>query len=1099
MINNSNKHLKTHTVSSAEDTAAVVTLEFFFRSDGRINTNFFKNDKWPNIDGNFEFVSNPDVSRQPLKNFFVQIKGTNNYSENDGIIKYYLKDLAFLDYICSDVTLDPGILFVVLCPAKRGQERIFWKYISIDFLNSVDLNKKSVTISFSLDEEIFNTEESINGFCKKLEKIVNHHSFVNRLSSKSFSRSEIDRIINVCDKQIVENIDMIDTINLTREDVAQRILPRLYDLCQSALLLNSLKLGSKNPNLQLAWEQAMLSVDTKYLARFLKGLKYLDHRIPEEGQSERLILKYYNFLWQIRRFLKKEYGIYILSNLEKIPLEKDELDSKYYEAVANAISSTNISCQKLSNSRFYITKKKPFFVENEIYYEITLQLADIYATKYNRITAYTKENLLTNYSIQIGYVETDINLWEIKSEIKIITNWKVSIAPTCLNKLGKILNIKIKLSAQYKEYSALMEFLTRTGLNFLELIDFQELPFSKIVDSIYEKTSTSYFKNVLNKLNLYYSKSSSKFGRNTVRYLLLKLKEEHLINVMPRTSFQKTLVEDLYLSSACYPFEKNPFISNLPHTATTLEQNIKFIIDVTGEDDLRIVKPYLNIKKKIQQTGEIFFELKSIGSKEEIKAYNDKLDAWEIKKGYQINIENDIVSIDSYEKNTISILKNLIKFSQTGNKGQKEFNLSFLKNNSINFEDEMKKRALSDVFVDSHLILIYGAAGTGKTTLINYISNLMAGKRKLFLTKTHTAKQNLKRRIDNPGADADFISIDSFAHKVSLPDYDIIFVDECSTIDNRIMCEFFKKINPETFLVLAGDVHQIGSIDFGNWFFYAKDIINKKGANVELLNTWRTQEQSLISLWDEVRKKESLITEKLAIDGPFSDNIGENIFKKEENDEIILCLNYDGKFGLNNMNRYFQNSNNNKKAVYWQEWKYKVGDLILFNESQRFSILYNNLKGKIVDIDKSNEKITFTIDVATNLTESDCSKEGLEFIAAKEGTTTIRFAVFAYDNIIDEEKEELRMLSVIPFQLAYAVSIHKAQGLEYDSVKVIIPKSSSEKITHGIFYTAITRAKKKLKIYWSSEVMNEVINGFIEEEPSRRSFDIIYHKLFSTN
>ena len=38
MINNSNKHLKTHTVSSAEDTAAVVTLEFFFRSDGMINS-----------------------------------------------------------------------------------------------------------------------------------------------------------------------------------------------------------------------------------------------------------------------------------------------------------------------------------------------------------------------------------------------------------------------------------------------------------------------------------------------------------------------------------------------------------------------------------------------------------------------------------------------------------------------------------------------------------------------------------------------------------------------------------------------------------------------------------------------------------------------------------------------------------------------------------------------------------------------------------------------------------------------------------------------------------------------------------------------------
>jgi len=70
--------------------------------------------------------------------------------------------------------------------------------------------------------------------------------------------------------------------------------------------------------------------------------------------------------------------------------------------------------------------------------------------------------------------------------------------------------------------------------------------------------------------------------------------------------------------------------------------------------------------------------------------------------------------------------------------------------------------------------LIYGAAGTGKTMLINYISNLMAGRHKLFLTKTHAALQNLKRRIENPGVSADFVSIDSLTKKVDLPDYDII-------------------------------------------------------------------------------------------------------------------------------------------------------------------------------------------------------------------------------------------------------------------------------------------------------------------------------------
>lgn len=53
------------------------------------------------------------------------------------------------------------------------------------------------------------------------------------------------------------------------------------------------------------------------------------------------------------------------------------------------------------------------------------------------------------------------------------------------------------------------------------------------------------------------------------------------------------------------------------------------------------------------------------------------------------------------------------------------------------------------------------------------------------------------------------------------------------------------------------------------------------------------------------------------------------------------------------------------------------------------------------------------------------------------------------------------MLSAIPFQLAYSVSIHKVQGLEYNSVKVVISSSNSEQISHGIFYTAITRANEK--------------------------------------
>lgn len=92
--------------------------------------------------------------------------------------------------------------------------------------------------------------------------------------------------------------------------------------------------------------------------------------------------------------------------------------------------------------------------------------------------------------------------------------------------------------------------------------------------------------------------------------------------------------------------------------------------------------------------------------------------------------------------------------------------------------------------------------------------------------------------------------------------YDIVFVDECSTIDNRTMKDLLDRITERTMLVLSGDIYQIESIDFGNWFYYAKEIIKTNGVNVELNHTWRTQKEELKSLWAEVREKKTIITEK---------------------------------------------------------------------------------------------------------------------------------------------------------------------------------------------------------------------------------------------
>lgn len=163
----------------------------------------------------------------------------------------------------------------------------------------------------------------------------------------------------------------------------------------------------------------------------------------------------------------------------------------------------------------------------------------------------------------------------------------MSIDPSSLNKLGKILKMPTKISSNYGEYSALMDFLTTTGINFLELIDLQQLSFAVILDSIYLSSNTSHFKNILIELNKNYSKASSTVGANTIRYLLLNLKEDMLINVMPWTYTQKTLSDNLYLSNRCFPFERNPYISNLYGSNTSNENNIKYILMLLEVSNLK--------------------------------------------------------------------------------------------------------------------------------------------------------------------------------------------------------------------------------------------------------------------------------------------------------------------------------------------------------------------------------------------------------------------------------------------------------------------------------------------------------------------------------
>lgn len=1085
------RHIATHTVHSAEDRSAVSFLESVLNPGGRICTSFSSDDKWPNHDGFFEYVSNPDISKSPKQNFIVQIKGTHNYSEQNGVISYCLKSLSFPAFIAKEVTADPGILFVVLNPDIRNNQRIFWKVMSKSFLSDIDFEKDSKIIKFCAEDEIKDTDESIELFCEKLNGIIDTHLFLNKLNSDDLEQGEALSIIEFQCNEISDLIETSYNNPQGRDGVSRRIVRNLYDLCYATLILNAYKNGYTNVSEKLAWEISQLRVDTRYLCNFLRGLKYIDRRIPKEGQAERLMLKYYNYLWEIRRFMRRNYNKSILENLEKFPLELDTVDLEYYEKVAKQIENIDLTSKNVRVSRYYVQKIIPFFVNGERYYEITLQLAGVYSTKYNRVTVYSKMTITTYYSIQIAYTETVIDLWGVQNSIKVLNDWRVAIDPSCLNKLAKMLLKSTKINRNYREYVNLMEFLTETGMNLFELINMRKERFLQIYNRVFGTTNTHDFGDVLIQIRREYSKSSCKVGKNTIGYALMYMRDEVLEVLLPNEFYKKCISNELLISSRCYPFEKNPMIANLVGTKTSKKDRESIIELLDDSKAVSLVQPYITIDNLIGETGELLFEKSEIGSNGVIENYNISLDDWERAKGYSIIEREGLVTIASYYDTTINILKRLLQLTHNARFDRQEENERFIKNCGIKFDDIDKKIALKYLFVNSNIMLIYGAAGTGKTTLIKYISNMFGDARKLYITKTHTALQNVIRNLGKNFDNCDFEIIDSITRSNSAVVHDIVFIDECSTIDNRTMELLLGKISNDALIVMSGDVYQIESIDFGNWFFYAKDIVKAKGGSIELCSTWRTKKEELKGLWKAVREKSTIITEMLSMDGPFSENLGENIFHLDE-DEVVLCLNYDGKFGLNNMNQYFQNANTNSKAFSWEEWSYKIGDRIIFINTRRSALLYNNLKGIITNIAYAKKNIIFEIEVKAFFTESQCEAETFDYVDTTEKGTIIRIEVIPWD---DELSEEEKVKTVIPFQLAYAISIHKAQGLEYKSVKIVIPSSNAEKITHSIFYTAITRAKEKLKIFWSAETMKSVIESFTTDEIEQRTLPIIRKEL----
>ena len=133
---------------------------------------------------------------------------------------------------------------------------------------------------------------------------------------------KIDAAIAVIDKKICKNIDKFDSSE--RGLLSQNILSDLRDLVEHV----SFKAFTQGKNIDLTYDniqKANAYVKTKSHLNFLyKFHQFLQistsHYTLDEGNSERLMLKYYEYLLKIKLFLSDTYQIEVLSNIEEFPI-----------------------------------------------------------------------------------------------------------------------------------------------------------------------------------------------------------------------------------------------------------------------------------------------------------------------------------------------------------------------------------------------------------------------------------------------------------------------------------------------------------------------------------------------------------------------------------------------------------------------------------------------------------------------------------------------------------------------------------------------------------------------------------------------------------
>jgi hypothetical protein len=407
-------------------------------------------------------------------------------------------------------------------------------------------------------------------------------------------------------------------------------------------------------------------------------------------------------------------------------------------------------------------------------------------------------------------------------------------------------------------------------------------------------------------------------GQNLLRYLLLRM-NNHMLK--PQWSAQPCAkLSGLKVSWSCIPFDEMPFCTS-PVAHNPRYWDLVESISTDGRQHEILAR---RVQTNVESHGMLYTpidQLDGLGDTTSlIDEYNQRL-YYRHRPTRDLVQSHDHVFVQQYEDNTVAIIEQIQDMASSGVDGYAPSVEQWLTETSYSIDDAGKLAALKSLFTTTRVALIYGAAGTGKTTMVNHVANYFGDKQKLFLAHTNAAVENLRAKVTAQQNSA-FRTVAAHSFQDADPEWDVLFVDECSILDNG---SFLKVLQRTRFklLVLVGDVFQIESIKFGNWFDAIRKFVPKR-VIVELTQPYRTTSESLLSFWNKLRRLDDDVAETIAHYG-YTTRLDESLFNSRGADEIILCLNYDGLYGINNVNRFLQ-ARNPSPPVNWGAATYKVGD-----------------------------------------------------------------------------------------------------------------------------------------------------------------------------